>query len=247
MMAAVRLEGTTTIVNAAAEPEVQGLAEMLRRMGADIRGEGTNTLVISGVPVLKGTEYRMIPDRVEAGTFAIAAAITRGDVEIVGAVDVHLTALIHKLREAGAEVETNANCLRVRAEGDLCGTTVQSLPYPGFASDLQAPMAVLLTQATGLSRVMERVFDNRLLYVQELRKMGAEIDIIDNTTAIINGPTPLTGTSVKALDIRAGAAVVLAGLVAKGKTEISNIHHIDRGYEAIDARLRSLGALIERV
>ncbi len=247
MMAAAKVEGTTTIVNAAAEPEVQGLAEMLRRMGADIRGEGTNTVVINGTTMLRGTEYAMIPDRVEAGTFAIAAAITGGDVELENAVPGHATALIHKLRETGAEVETDGDRLRVRASGSLSAVTIQSLPYPGFASDLQAPMAVLLTQAAGLSRVMERVFDNRLLYVKELQKMGARIDTLDNTTAIIDGPTPLTGTRVTALDIRAGAAVVLAGLVAKGKTEIANIHHIDRGYEEIDTRLRSLGAHIERI
>lgn len=247
MMAAVKLEGTTTIVNAAAEPEVQGLADMLRRMGADITGEGTNTIVINGVPQLHGTEYRVIPDRVEAGTFAMAAAVTRGDVELEGAVPGHATALIHKLREAGANVETNDGCIRVSAGGQLRAVTVQALPYPGFASDLQAPMAVLLTQASGLSRVMERVFDNRLLYVDELKKMGADIDTPDNATAIINGPTPLTGARVNALDIRAGAAVMLAGLAAKGKTEISNIHHIDRGYERIDERLRELGASIERI
>lgn len=247
MMAAARVDGTTTIVNAAAEPEVQGLAEMLRSMGADIRGEGTTTIIVRGVNSLHGTDYRIIPDRVETGTFAIAAAITGGDVELQGAVPGHITSLIHKLREAGASVETNGACLRVRAEGHLRGVTVQALPYPGFASDLQAPMAVLLTQATGLSRVMERVFDNRLLYVDELKKMGASIDILDNTTAIINGPTPLAGTRVNALDIRAGAAVILAGLAAKGKTEISNIHHIDRGYERIDEKLRALGASIERI
>lgn len=247
MMAAVKVEGTTTIVNAAAEPEVQSLAEMLRGMGADIRGEGTNTIIVNGAASLHGTEHRIIPDRVEAGTFAIAAAITNGDVEVQGAVPGHVTSLIHKLREAGATVETNGDCLRVKSHGQLRGVTVQALPYPGFASDLQAPMAALLTQASGLSRVMERVFDNRLLYVDELQKMGANIRIIDNTTAMIDGPTPLKGTEVVALDIRAGAAVVLAGLVAKGQTQISNIYHIDRGYQAIDERLRALGAGIERV
>lgn len=247
MMAAARVEGETTIVNAAAEPEVQGLAEMLRRMGVDVRGEGTNTILMRGARELHGTEYRIIPDRVEAGTFAIAAAITGGDVEVRGAVHGHITSVIHKLREAGATVETEDECLRVRASGPLRGVTVQALPYPGFASDLQAPMAALLTQASGLSRVMERVFDNRLAYVGELKKMGADIDTPDNTTAIINGPTPLSGTRVNALDIRAGAAVILAGLAAEGETQISEIHHIDRGYERIDEKLRSLGADIERV
>lgn len=247
MMAASRVPGTTTIVNAAAEPEVQAMAEMLRSMGADIRGDGTNTVVIKGVKALHGTDYRIIPDRVEAGTFAIAAAITGGDVEMQDAVPAHVTSLVHKLRETGVSVETNAGCVRVHAGGPLRAATVQALPYPGFASDLQAPMAALLTQAAGLGRVMERVFDNRLLYVDELKKMGADIRTLDNTTAIISGPTPLVGTRVAALDIRAGAAVVLAGLVAKGETEISNIYHIDRGYERIDEKLRALGARIERV
>ena len=247
MMAAARVEGTTTIINAAAEPEVQGLAEMLRRMGADIQGDGTSTVAIEGVKELHGTEYRVIPDRVEAGTFAIAAAVTRGDVELHGAVPGHITSLIHKLREAGADVLTNGDCVRVRAGNALKAVTVQALPFPGFASDLQAPMAVLLTQADGLSRVMERVFDNRLQYVEELKKMGASIRTVDNTTAIIDGPTPLTGTRVGALDIRAGAAAVLAGLAARGQTEVTDIYHVDRGYERIDEKLRALGADIERV
>jgi UDP-N-acetylglucosamine 1-carboxyvinyltransferase len=247
MMAAATAEGTTTIVNAAAEPEVQGLAEMLRGMGAKVSGEGSSTVGIEGVKSLHGTEYAVIPDRLEAGTFAIAAAITGGEVEVRSARPDHLTSLIHKLRETGVSVETDGDTLRVKAARDLTAVTIQALPYPGFATDLQAPMAVLLTQASGLSRVMERVFDNRLLYVDELLEMGASIDKLDNTTAIISGPTPLRGARVRALDVRAGAAVILAGLVATGKTEITEIHHIDRGYEAIDERLRSLGARIERV
>lgn len=247
MMAAATADGTTMIVNAAAEPEVQGLAEMLRGMGAKVQGEGTSTIVIEGVKELHGTEYKIIPDRLEAGTFAMAAAMTGGEVEVQGAVPGHLTSLIAKLREAGVSVDTDGDSMRVRSAGELRAVTIQALPYPGFATDLQAPMAALLTQASGLSRVMERVFDNRLLYVDELRKMGANIDTIDNTTAIINGPTPLRGARVKALDVRAGAAVILAGLAATGETEISDIYHIDRGYEAIDERLRPLGARIERV
>lgn len=248
MMAAARVEGTTTIVNAAAEPEVQGLAQMLRRMGAHIEGEGTSTIVIKGASELHGAEHRIIPDRVEAGTYAIAAAITGGDVEIRGAVHDHITSVIHKLQEAGATVDTETpDTLRVRGRGALQATSIQALPYPGFASDLQAPMAVLLTQAAGTSRLMERVFDNRLLYVEQLQKMGARIEIEDKTTAIIDGPTPLTGTEVSALDIRAGAAVILAGLVASGDTVISDIHHIDRGYQDIGRKLRALGADIERV
>jgi UDP-N-acetylglucosamine 1-carboxyvinyltransferase len=247
MMAAATAEGTTTIVNAAAEPEVQGMAEMLRGMGAKVSGEGSSTVRIEGVKSLHGTEYAVIPDRLEAGTFAIGAAITGGEVEVRSARPDHLTSLIHKLREAGVSVRANGDTLYVKAVDGLRAVTIQALPYPGFATDLQAPMAVLLTQASGLSRVMERVFDNRLLYVDELLAMGANIDKLDNTTAIISGPTPLRGARVKALDVRAGAAVILAGLAASGKTEITEIHHIDRGYEAIDERLRGLGARIERV
>lgn len=247
MMAAATADGTTTIVNAAAEPEVQGMAAMLRGMGATVRGEGSQTVQIEGVRSLHGTEYAIIPDRLEAGTFAIGAAITGGEVEVRAARPDHLTSLIHKLREAGVSVETDGETIRVKAAASLKAVTIQALPYPGFATDLQAPMAVLLTQATGLSRVMERVFDNRLLYVDELLKMGATIDKQDNTTAIISGPTPLRGARVKALDVRAGAAVILAGLAATGETEITEIHHIDRGYETIDERLRGLGARIKRV
>jgi UDP-N-acetylglucosamine 1-carboxyvinyltransferase len=247
MLAAVCAEGRTTIVNAAAEPEVQGLAEMLRGMGAKIRGEGTQTIVIDGVDRLRGTEYAIIPDRLEAGTFMIAAAITGGEVEVGGARPDHLTSLVHKLREAGVEVRTDGEQIVLRAGSDLRGVSIQALPYPGFATDLQAPMAVLLTQASGVSRVMERVFDNRLLYVEELVKMGADIVTEDKTTAIISGPTLLKGASVHALDVRAGAALILAGLAANGTTQIADIHHVDRGYQAIDERLRSLGADIERV
>jgi len=245
MLAAVCAEGVTTIVNAAAEPEVQGLAEMLRGMGARVRGEGTQTIVIDGADKLHGTDYAIIPDRLEAGTFMIAAAITGGEVEISGARVDHLTSLVHKLREAGVEVRSGERMI-VRGGNELRATSIQALPYPGFATDLQAPMAVLLTQASGVSRVMERVFDNRLLYVEELMKMGADIVTEDKTTAIISGPTLLTGASVHALDVRAGAALILAGLAADGTTEITDIHHVDRGYESIDERLRSVGADIER-
>lgn len=247
MMAAATADGETTIVNAAAEPEVQGMAEMLRGMGARVSGEGSSTVRIEGVKSLHGTEYAVQPDRLEAGTFAIAAAITGGEVEVNRSRPDHLTSLLHKLREAGVSVETDGDSIRVKAAGELKAVTIQALPYPGFATDLQAPMAVLLTQASGTSRVMERVFDNRLLYVDELQKMGASIDKQDDTTAIISGPTPLRGARVKALDVRAGAAVILAGLAATGETTIADIHHIDRGYEVIDERLRSLGARIKRV
>jgi UDP-N-acetylglucosamine 1-carboxyvinyltransferase len=246
MMAATLAEGTTVIVNAAAEPEVASLAEMLNAMGARICGAGGHTIQIEGVRSLHGTSHRLIPDRIEAGTLAIAAAITEGEVDIEEGLASHLDALIWKLRESGVEVEETEVGLRVRRRGPLRAVNAQAVPYPGLPTDLQAPMSVLLTQAQGVSFIYERVFDNRLLYVGELRKMGAEV-VTSGTTAIVSGPTPLIGVSVRALDIRAGAALVLAGLAAQGLTEISDIYHLDRGYEALDQKLRSLGAVIQRV
>ncbi len=246
MMAATLAEGATVIVNAAAEPEVASLADMLNAMGARICGAGGHTIQIDGVQGLHGTSHRLIPDRIEAGTFAIAAAITKGEVEIEEGLASHLDALVWKLRESGVEVEETEAGLRVRRRGPLRAVNAQAVPYPGLPTDLQAPMSVLLTQAQGVSFIYERVFDNRLLYVGELRKMGAEV-VTSGTTAIVSGPTPLIGVSVRALDIRAGAALVLAGLAAQGWTEISDIYHLDRGYEAMDQKLRSLGAVIQRV
>lgn len=247
MMAATMAKGTTTIINAASEPEVQSLAKMLNDMGARITGAGTHTITIEGVEKLTPTRARIIPDRLEAGTFAIAGAITGGEVEVRGVNVEHLTSVIYKLRQCGIEIETGADSLRARSSGALTAMTLQALPYPGFPTDLQAPTAVLLTQARGISYIHERVFDNRLLYISELRKMGAEIVTTGTTVAIISGPTPLTGSSLRALDVRAGAAFVLAGLAATGRTEVSDIYHVDRGYERIDQKLRDLGADIERV
>ncbi|MBI1886717.1 MAG: UDP-N-acetylglucosamine 1-carboxyvinyltransferase, partial [Chloroflexi bacterium] len=247
MLAACLAPGKTTVINAAAEPEVSGLADMLTKMGARINGAGTHTVEIEGVERVRGVTHRIIPDRLEAGTYAIAAAVTGGEVEVRAANPGHLLSLIAKLREVGVHVEEGEDTLRLRSGGDLRATTMQALPYPGLATDLQAPMAVLLTQARGVSYVHERVFDNRLLYVTELRKMGAEVVTTGTTTAIISGPTPLMGAKVRALDVRAGAALVLAGLAASGRTEISDIYHVDRGYECIDEKLRGLGAVVERL
>ncbi len=247
MLAAVLAKGRTRIINAAAEPEVQGLADMLRLMGARITGAGSHTVEIEGVERLRGTHYSVIPDRLEAGTYAIAAAITRGEVEVLGACPEHLLSLTHKLREAGVHVETDVDRFWVRGVNDLRALTIQALPYPGLATDLQALVAVLLTQSEGVSYIHERVFDNRLLYAGELRKMGADVVTTGTTTAIISGPTPLHGARVQALDVRAGAALILAGLAASGRTEITDIYHVDRGYEGIDEKLRSLGAVVQRV
>ncbi|MGQ9572813.1 MAG: UDP-N-acetylglucosamine 1-carboxyvinyltransferase [Dehalococcoidia bacterium] len=245
MMAATLAKGTTVIVNAAAEPEIAALADMLNKMGARIRGAGTHTLEIEGVDALHGITQRMIPDRIEAGTLAIAAAITGGDVRVCGLETRHLYSLMAKLREVGVQIEEGENDLHVRGGDQLTAVTIQAVPYPGLATDLQAPMAALLTQARGVSYVHERVFDNRLLYVTELRKMGAEVLTTGTTTAIIIGPTSLIGTSVRGMDVRAGAALVLAGLVARGRTVVSDIYHLNRGYECLDGKLRSLGANIE--
>ena len=247
MLAAATAKGHTTIVNAASEPEVQSLAAMLRDMGARISGAGTHTVEIEGVEELKGTRYRIIPDRLEAGTYAIAIAITRGEGKVHGVCLDHLFSLISKLRQAGVSVDAEGDRLCVQVDGELKALTIQALPYPALATDLQAPMSVLLTQAKGVSYVHERVFDNRLLYVSELRKMGAEVVTTGTTTAIISGPTPLMGANVRALDVRAGAALILAGLAARGRTEITDTYHVDRGYEGIDEKLRGLGAVIERV
>jgi UDP-N-acetylglucosamine 1-carboxyvinyltransferase len=245
MLAASLAQGTTVIVNAAAEPEIATLGEMLNRMGARICGAGSHTVEIEGVDELHGASHHILPDRIEAGTFVIAAAITEGEVEIREGNARHLDALIWKLAQAGVEVDEVDGGVLVRRRGPLRAVNAQAVPYPGLATDLQAPLAVLLTQAHGVSFIYERVFDNRLLYVGELRKMGAEM-VTSGTTAVISGPTPLRGTNVRALDVRAGAALVLAALAAEGRTEISDIYHLDRGYEDLDGKLRALGAVIER-
>jgi UDP-N-acetylglucosamine 1-carboxyvinyltransferase len=247
MLAAATAAGLTRIINAAAEPEVQSTADMLVRMGARISGAGTHTIEIQGVERLRGCEYEIIPDRLEAGTYAIAAALTGGEVEVRGACPEHLESLTHKLRETGVQIETDTDRLWAKSASELRPVTIQALPYPGLATDLQAMVAVLLTQARGVSYIHERVFDNRLLYAGELQKMGADVVTTGTTTAIISGPTPLHGARVQALDVRAGAALILAGLAAHGRTEITDIYHVDRGYERLDEKLRSLGANVQRV
>ncbi|MBX6771557.1 MAG: UDP-N-acetylglucosamine 1-carboxyvinyltransferase [Chloroflexi bacterium] len=246
LMAATLAEGTTVIKHASVEPEVADLAECLRQMGARVTGVGTSYLRIEGVDRLHGVHYRVTPDRIEAGTYAIAAAITGGDITIHDIVPDHLDPLTHKLLEAGVLVEVEDRAYRVRGNGTLHAVELQTLHYPGFPTDLQAEFATLLTQSHGTSFVHERVFDDRFQYARELRKLGACIQV-DGQTATIIGPTRLHGAVVEALDIRSGAALILAGLAAEGITEIHSIYHIDRGYENIDGKLRALGAHVERV
>ncbi len=246
MLAATMADGVTTIINAAAEPEVVSLVEMLNRMGAQIRGAGSHSIEIEGVRELHGTTQRILPDRLEAGTFALAAAATRGEVEILEAIPEHLEALIWKLREAGVRIKTTEGSLIVTGTHDYTAVTAQALPYPGLATDLHPPLAAFLTQAKGVSVIHERVYDNRLLYISELRKMGADV-VTAGQTAIVSGPIHLYGTPVRCMDVRAGAALVVAGLAAEGTTEISDIYHLDRGYEALEEKIRSLDGSIKRI
>ena len=246
LFAAVLAEGHSTIVNAAPEPEVAMAAQLLNAMGARITGEGTSTIEVDGVRSLHGAEFAIIPDRLEAGTYLLAGAATGGDVRVTNAVPHHLDSLIAKLREMGMTVEANAEAgIRAAANGPLQAVQVQAVPYPGFATDLHPQMAAALTQAQGISLVHERVYDNRTLYVNELRKLGARI-VTGGESVIIEGHTPLAGSAVRALDIRAGAAVVVAGLAAEGETTVHDIGHLDRGYADLETRLRALGAQIER-
>lgn len=245
MMAAVLAHGHTTIVNAATEPEVQELCHLLNAMGARITGIGSQILEVDGVDHLRATRARIMPDRIEAGTWAIAAVMTGGELLVEQAPWEVMDALLHKLRATGATISTGPEGMHVRGSQPIRAVSFQALPYPGLATDLHAPFGALLTQANGVSIIHERVFDNRMLYVSELRKMGAEI-VSTGSSAIVSGPTPLHGTRVRALDVRAGAAVLLAALVAQGTTVIDDIYHLDRGYERLDEKLRTMGVEVER-
>jgi UDP-N-acetylglucosamine 1-carboxyvinyltransferase len=245
LMAATLAKGKTIIKHASAEPEVVALADMLKAMGARIKGAGTSIIEVEGVDELHGVRYTVIPDRIEAGTFAIAAAMSVGDVVLEPVVVPHMDPMTHKLREVGVEVLDEPGPYRVRGSGDLRSTELQTLPYPGFPTDLQACFSTLLTQAQGTSIVHERVYDNRLQYAGELRKMGARISVTGQT-ATIEGPVQLRGTKVRALDLRAGAALVLAALAAEGETVIEEIRHLERGYEDVVGKLAAIGASIRR-
>jgi len=246
LMAACIASGTTIIENASVEPEVVDLANCLNAMGARISGAGTGIIQVEGVSRLHGVAYHVMPDRLEGGTFALAGLITAGAVTVRGRLAQYLGALTSKLLETGAMVKPERDLYSVQATRALSAVDIRTFPYPGFPTDLQAPFAALMTQASGESLIHETMYDDRLAYVAELRKMGAQIQV-KGQTAVVQGPTRLQGATVNALDIRSGAAVVLAGLVAQGTTEVTNVHYVDRGYESIDAKLASLGASIQRV
>ncbi len=245
IMAATLAEGTTVIENAAREPEIQDLCRMLTAMGARIDGIGSPTVEIEGVDRLRGVTWETCPDRIEAGTYAMMAAVTGGDVVIERVRPSDLTLPLIKLRAAGVLVEEGAASLRVKSDG-LAAVDVVTLPYPGFPTDLQPQLMVLLSQARGTSRCTENVFESRFSFVRELRRMGADVEI-DGHHALIRGPTPLRGATLSGLDVRAGAAGVMAGLIAEGETTVRDVHHIDRGYAHFVPRLRALGADMERV
>ena len=247
LSAAAMAEGETILENAAREPEVSDLAELLTKMGARIEGAGTSTIRIRGVDRLRGASHAVIPDRIEAATFLVAGAITGGDLLVAGCVPAHLTAIIEKLRECGIEIRAEGEtALRVRAAKKLVAADLTTEEYPGFATDMQAQFMALATQAQGISRIRETIFENRFVHASEMTRMGAKI-AIDGNLATVVGPTPLTGATVIASDLRASASLVLAGLVADNTTWVDRVYHIDRGYERIEEKLRALGARIERV
>ncbi len=247
LMAATLAQGETVLENAACEPEVQDLADMLNKMGAKIKGAGTNTIRIQGVSRLRGTKHRIIPDRIEAGTFMAAAGITGGHLMVERCRPDHLTAVIEKLREAGLEIKTHGrSCLEVKGGSKLSASNVTTQVYPGFATDMQAQFMALLTQANGTSVVTETIFEKRFMHALEMMRMGADITL-DGRTAVVRGRTALSGAKVIASDLRASASLVLAGLAAKGETLIDRVYHIDRGYERIEEKLSKVGANIRRV
>lgn len=247
MMAASLAQGNTVIENAAKEPHIVDVANFLNSMGANIRGAGTDVIRIKGVEKFHDTEYSVIPDQIEAGTFMMAAAATRGDVLVKNVIPKHLETISAKLSEIGAEIEESDDAVRVVASQRLRHTQIKTLPYPGFPTDMQPQMAITLGLSTGTSTITESIFENRFRYVEELRRMGANIKMVEGNTAIIHGVEKYTGATVAAPDLRAGAALVIAGLAAEGYTTVTQIGYIQRGYERFDEKLRALGGLIEKV
>jgi UDP-N-acetylglucosamine 1-carboxyvinyltransferase len=246
LMAACLAEGTTVLRNAACEPEVEDLVLLLTAMGARIDGAGTPVLHVEGVSALGGADHRVIPDRIETGTFLAACALAGGEVEVTDCRPGHLRAILEKLRETGLRIEEGPDNLRVRAARVIRPANVTTLPHPGFPTDMQAQYLVLMTQAEGASTLSENIFENRFMHVGELQRMGAHVRV-EGRTAFVGGPTPLTGAQVMATDLRASACLVLAGLAASGETIVDRVYHLDRGYSRIDEKLRGLGADIERL
>ena len=247
MLAAVKAEGLTTIENAAKEPHIVDIANFLNAMGADIKGAGTDVIRIRGVKSLKGNVvHSIIPDQIEAGTFMIAAAATRGDVLVKNIIPKHMESLTAKLIEMNVKVEEFDDSIRIYAKDKLSKVNIKTLPYPGFPTDLQPPAAVLLLQAEGISTITEGIFENRFQYIEELKRMGANIRV-EGRMAVIEGRSKLSGAPIKALDLRAGAACVIAALVAEGETELTNVHYLDRGYENFVEKFNRLGADIKRI
>lgn len=246
MMAAVLAQGTTVLRNAAREPEIVALANVLNRMGADIQGAGTSIIIINGVSALKPVSFTIIPDRIEAGTFMTAAALTGGDVIIQDAEPDHLEAIIRKLRLTGADVTIDGKTIHVKGADEISSVDVKTQPYPGFPTDMQAQFMVLMSVAGGLSIISETIFENRFIHVSELKRMGADI-VVSGSSAMIRGVPKLSAAPVMATDLRASACLILAGLVAEGRTEVNRVYHLDRGYQAIEQKFAGLGAAIKRV
>ena len=246
MMAAVLAEGTTILRNAAREPEIVALAEVLDKMGADIQGAGTAVITIKGVSALQPVSVSIISDRIETGTFMIAAALTHGNVTLVDCEPDHVGACIHKLRRAGIRIHTHQKSIHVEGNDEIISVDVKTEPYPGFPTDMQAQFMVLMSIANGTSMISETIFENRFIHVSELKRMGADIKISGNT-AMVKGVSGLSAAPVMASDLRASASLILAGLVAEGKTVVNRVYHLDRGYEAIEQKFSELGAAIKRI
>ncbi|QTA78529.1 UDP-N-acetylglucosamine 1-carboxyvinyltransferase [Desulfonema limicola] len=246
MMAAVLAKGTTILRNAAREPEITALANVLNKMGADVQGAGSSVITINGVSSLNPVEVSIIPDRIEAGTFMVASALTKGDITLKNCEPDHLRAVINKLKLTGAEVLVSGKDIRVIGSEEIASIDIKTMPYPGFPTDMQAQFMVLMSVAKGLSMISETIFENRFIHVDELKRLGADITVSGNS-AIIKGIPKLSGAPVMATDLRASASLILAGLVAEGQTEINRVYHLDRGYDAIEKKFAKLGAAVKRI
>jgi UDP-N-acetylglucosamine 1-carboxyvinyltransferase len=246
MMAASLAQGTTVLRNAAREPEIVALADTLIKMGADIQGAGTSVVTINGVSSLKAVEATIIPDRIETGTFLMAAVLTKGNITLFNTEPDHLGALIDKLRLTGAEIDIDGNSIHIKNSGPINSVDIKTQPYPGFPTDMQAQFMVLMSIANGTSMISETIFENRFIHVSELRRMGADIQVSGNS-AIVKGVPHLSAAQVMATDLRASASLILAGLVAEGTTQVNRVYHLDRGYESLEKKFAALGAAIQRV